>query len=138
MKFTIEWRKQSSSIHAVWLNDVHSEDIKDFMFQLNKYTDDNNIKKRKVILDLSDCNLILSPEDLRDLSKLSGNLSKDIVYSLLAIVTSKPNETAFAMMFSKDSPAKNMFRKTFSSFEAAENWILEIEPKIAKESEVVG
>jgi hypothetical protein len=138
VKFTIEWRKQSSSIHAEWKDDVHCEDIKEFMFQLNKYTEDNNIKKRKVILDLSNCNLVLTPDDLKELSQLSGSLSKGLIYSCLALVANKPNETAFAMMFTRESPSKNLFRNTFSSFEAAEEWIIETEHKIKDNFKVNG
>ena len=109
-------------------NDINIEDITAYInaTRLNK----DYPRKLRILTDSSKSNMILSPEDLPKIVEANNNSLKEYTYIIDAIILENPHDTAISYLYKEISKNKNYFFKLFSTYEAANQWLIDFKPSL--------
>lgn len=123
MNNNFDWNKSSNLISIKWSGQVYLNDIHSILHKLQSFSKEKNIQHRKVFIDITKCTININADEVSIVSDESYLATQNLKSSCLAILSDKPNETALAFLFTKNDPENNVYRKVFSTEEAAKEWL---------------
>jgi hypothetical protein len=104
--------------------DISFDEILAFIQILKDF---NELKNQlKVLYDLSDAELELSQEQVRQISEKGIEATSRFERVMAAFVVSEPKETAYSIIFSLLNSSPHTIRDVFSTRSAAISWLLGI------------
>lgn len=119
---TSEFNKESGILEVHYSGNISVSDLIEFGNTV--YADQNLPRKLLILTDVKKANYLFRVEDFEE---IINNLKKHLSvfdYIKVALVQSKPKETAFSMLLSEKNPLNNYIRKVFSTRDAAISWLL--------------
>lgn len=108
--------------------DIYLKEITDYIDSTR--LNENYPRKLKIITDSKRSNMLLDIDDLPKIVEANNKSLAVYTYIIDAIIVENPNDTAIVYLYGELSKTKNYFFKLFSTYDAAQNWLLNFDPKL--------
>ena len=84
----------------------------------------------RILTDSRKSNMLITPDEIPAIVEANNRSLKNYTFIIDAIILENPHDTAMSYLFQELSKTRNYFFEIFASYEAANEWLLSMQPKL--------